>query len=162
LRTTNTRHGGDAGDWRKILHGVVRAVLDQALIRRVGLIGAEHEHIAIGFSARHGLGADDARSAGAIFNDDRLIEIAGSFLCDQARQSIDWSARRVGHDDGDAPARKALSVGGGRKTERGDAGEGCTTCEHERFRRKQSAGTVCRRRCLVKDASGPSAALRSP
>lgn len=45
---------------------------------------------------------------GAIFNDDRLIEIAGDFLCDQARQSVDWSARRVGHDDGDAAARKAL------------------------------------------------------
>jgi hypothetical protein len=104
-------HGGDARDRGKIPHRVVRAVLDQALIGRVGLVGAEYEHMPIRFRARHGLGADDARSAGAVFDDDRLIEIAGGFLCDQARQRVDWSARRVGHDDGDAAARKALRTG---------------------------------------------------
>ncbi|MGB8074478.1 MAG: hypothetical protein WCF55_16780, partial [Pseudolabrys sp.] len=61
------RHGGDAGDCGKVPHGVVRAILDQALVGRVGLIGAEHEHMAIRFSACHRVGADDARSAGTVF-----------------------------------------------------------------------------------------------
>jgi hypothetical protein len=64
----HVRHGGDAGDRDEVAHGVVRTVLDQALVGRVGLVGAEDEHVAVGLGARHRAGADDARAAGAVLN----------------------------------------------------------------------------------------------
>ena len=83
----HVRHGGDAGDRREIPHCVVGAVLDQALIGGVGLVGAEHQHMAVGLGARHRIGADDARSAGPVLHHDRLIEIAGAASCAISRAS---------------------------------------------------------------------------
>ena len=76
------RHRGDARDRREIPHRVVRAVLDQALVGGVGLVGAEHQHVAVGLGARHRVGANDTRCARAVFDHDRLIEVGRRLLRD--------------------------------------------------------------------------------
>jgi hypothetical protein len=78
----------------------------------VRLIGAEHEHVAIGLGTRHRFGPNDARSAGSVFDHDRLVEVARALLCDQTCQGIDGAAGRIGHDDSDGSTGKALRAGG--------------------------------------------------
>jgi hypothetical protein len=96
----HVRHRGDAGDRGEVLHRVVGAVLDQALVGSVGLVGAEHQHMAVGLGARHRVGADDARAAGAVLDHDRLTEIA------RAYRSKGWAIRRP-----DLPAARLAPVG---------------------------------------------------
>jgi hypothetical protein len=123
-------HGGNAGDRREITHRVVGAILDQALVGGVRLVGAEHERMAVGLGTRHRVGADDAGSAGTVFNHDRLVEVTRALLCDQTRQGIDGAAGRIGHDDGDGSTGKALRASGDGQTERGEAGKNGTAIEH--------------------------------
>jgi hypothetical protein len=96
----------------------------------VRLVGAEHEHVAIGIGARHRVGADDAGSARAVLDHDRLVEIARALLRDQTRQRIDGAAGRIGHDDGDRSTGKPLRAGGDGRTEHGEAGKNGTAIEH--------------------------------
>ena len=130
----DVRHGGDAGDRREILHRVVGAVLDQALIGGVGLVGAEHQRVAVGLGARHRVGADDARSARTILDHDGLAEIGRRLLGDHPCQRVDRTARRVGHNDRDGSARKALGARGGREPERGEPGEDTAARKHDMTR----------------------------
>ena len=126
----DVRHGGNAGDRGEIPHRVVGAVLDQALVGRVRLVGTEHQRVPVGLGARHRVGADDARSAGTVLDHDRLIELAGAFLRDQARQRVDRSAGRVGHHDGDGSVRKVLRLRGKRECGSSKAGKRGTTSDH--------------------------------
>ena len=105
------RDVGDAGDRGEILHRIVGAVLQQALVGGVGLVGAENERVAVGLGVRHRDAADHAGAAAAIVHRDRLAETASDRLRDQPRRDIDRSAGRVGHDDGDGAARKRLRAG---------------------------------------------------
>ena len=68
----------DAGNRRKILYRVIGAVLQQALIGRMGLVGAEHERVAVGLGARDRGAADHPGAAGAVVDNDRVPEIAAA------------------------------------------------------------------------------------
>ena len=126
----DVRHDGDPGNRRKILHRVVRPALDQALIDDMGLAGAEDQRVAVGLGARHRVGADDARRAGAVFDHDRLPQFGCRLLRDQAGHDVDRPAGRVGHDDGDGAARKSLgasAAGGGQARQARRAWRGGTS-----------------------------------
>ena len=124
----HVRHRGDAGDRREIAHRVIGAVLDQALVGGVGLVGAEDQGVAVGLGMRHRVGADDAGAARPVLHHDRLAEIG--LLGDQPRQQVDRPAGRVGHHDGDRAGRKRLRTRGRRDGERGERGEGGAAGEH--------------------------------
>ncbi len=104
------RDVGDAGDRREIRHRVVGAVLQQALVGGVGLVGAEDQRVAVGLGVLHRDAADHAGAAAAIVHRDRLAETVADRLRDQPRRDIDGAAGRVGHDDGDGAARKVLRL----------------------------------------------------
>ena len=143
----HVRHDGDAGDRRKILHRVVRTVLDQALIDGMGLAGAEDQRVAVGLGTRHRVGADDARSAGAVLDHDRLPQLGCRLLRDQARHDVDRPAGRVGHDDGDGAARKTLRASGQGEAKHGKPGE---------------RGAAGQHRLALLFTSGPDAKSRPP
>src|SRR5262245_57468611 len=51
---------------------------------------------------------DEAVSARAILDDDRLAPTAGQTICEQSRADIDAAARSKGHDELDRPLRPCL------------------------------------------------------
>ena len=58
----------------EIRRRVIGAVLQQALVGGVGLVGAEDQGVAVGFRVLHRDAADQARRAAAIVHRDRLAE----------------------------------------------------------------------------------------
>ena len=94
-RTTSTC-GMSATPAPRILHRVVGAVLQQALVGGMGLVGAEDEGVAVGLRVRHRDAADHARAAAAIVHRDRLAERVADRMRDQPRRQSTRSAGRVG------------------------------------------------------------------
>ena len=98
------RRGADDHHRLEILHRVERQLGIERLVHRVG-VEDEHEGVAVGRALRHVLGADDAGGAGAVLDDELLLERLAELGGEQARQRVDRAARRVGRDELDGLGR---------------------------------------------------------
>ncbi len=90
---------------------VLDRVVAQLLQRRVDAVRgdiAPQERVPVGGRARHVLGRDAAVRAGLVVDDDRLAELVGQALADDARHRIVAAAGRGRHDDRDHLARVGI------------------------------------------------------
>ena len=88
------RHRGEVGE------NIVRQLVEQR--RRDGVVVAGHEQrVAVGGGGRAGLRGDDAGGAGAILDDELLMEAARQLLAEDAHADIGDAARAIGHDQRD-------------------------------------------------------------
>src|SRR6266704_3399548 len=95
---------------------VVREVLVQARVDRDRGVRRDEKGVTVGRGLRRRLGADVAARAGAVVDDELLLERLGERLRELARIEIRAAARRRGHDEPDRPRRPgALRVRGRRQ-----------------------------------------------
>ena len=94
----------DLGDRRKILEDVVGQLPNEA--RRLNDLGNGDQHgVAIGLRLGHVVVADDAAAARLVLDKDGLLPRLLQFVGKQTGEDVGGAARRIGHDEGDAPAR---------------------------------------------------------
>ena len=72
----------------------------------------EPDRVAVGFGARDRFGPHIAAGAGAIVDDDLLLEPFAEFLGDDARDDVGTAAWREWHDQPDRPIRPACLAPG--------------------------------------------------
>ncbi len=75
-------------------------------------VGRHHDGVAVRRSLGHCLHADIGAGAGAIVDDDGLLEQHAHLLPDRARHDIHPAARGIRHDEPDGPGRVGLGAGG--------------------------------------------------
>ena len=117
-------HVGEQRDRREILHTVERHVGDQRVVHRVHAHRVEQDGVAVGRRARDRAGADVARAAGAVLDDDRLAHRLVQMQRDDARQDVGRPARRPRHQQRDRAVRIGLREGrrGGEAASDGECG----------------------------------------
>ena len=129
-------HIGEQRDRGEILHAVERHVGDERVVHRVHAHRVEQDRVAVRRRARDRAGADVARAAGAVLDDDRLAHRLMQMQRHDARQNVGRAARRPWHQQRDLAARIGLRKGrrGGERGKRGergtagDVGHGCRDC----------------------------------
>ena len=96
--------------------------------RRVRIVVGE-QRIAVGRRIDDRAGADGARSAGLVLDDEALAELDRQLLRHLARHDVDRSTGRVGHDDADGlvgiGCKRGAGAGQGRGQQHGAADSGC-------------------------------------
>ena len=94
----------DLGDRREILEDVVGQFRNEA--RRLNDLGNGDQHgMAIGLRLGDVVVADHAAAARLVLDDDGLLPRLLQFVGKQTGEDVGGAARRIGHDEGDAPAR---------------------------------------------------------
>ena len=94
----------------------------------------EQQRVAIGRRDRGRLGANRRAAAGLVVDDDRLAKLALQLLRQQPHHDVIRRPRRVGHDDPDRLARKALGnrpLRSAGQRQRRQGGNNCKSGEHE-------------------------------
>ena len=89
------------GDRREVLHGIEADVPVEMHVARHRCVGADHQRVAIGGSARNERRADIAARAGPVVDDHRLAPGLMQPVRDGARRQVRHRARRVADHDGD-------------------------------------------------------------
>jgi hypothetical protein len=110
---------GEPGDGCEVLR-LVTGVLQEDVVRGVGLVRRQHEGVPVGLGLRDLPGADRAGAAADVLDDGTLAE-RSELRRQQPRERVDPPARRVGYDDPEDTGGKALREDA-RRRERG-AGE---------------------------------------
>ena len=114
---------GEPGYGGEVLR-LVAGVLQEDVVRGVGLVRRQHERVAVGIGLRNLPGADRAGAAADVLDDGTLAKGA-ELRRQQPRERIDRPAGRVRHDDPDRARREGLRDGaGGRERGSGEEGEG--------------------------------------
>ena len=91
---------GDAADLREILDRIVRQVrIEPGRDRQRGV--GQQQGVAVGRGAHHDRGPGGAARPAAVLDDDRLAELLGQFLRDQARRNVREGAGCERHHDAD-------------------------------------------------------------
>ena len=121
-------------DRREVIRGIVRQLLEQAGVERVGAEIAQEDGVAVGRRTLHVLGTDDRRAAGAVVDHDRLPERFAHLGTYGARKEIGTAPRGKRHDQANRLRRIALP--GGRQcndpqAEDRSGGEAKTSQAHE-------------------------------
>ena len=107
----------EPGDRQVVLHRVVGNLLEQVLVRGVRRVGRDEHRVAVGRRLLHRFGADEARRAGLVVDDHRLLGDARDLLPERARELVGGAAGRERHDE------RELLVGILGVRERAEAGE---------------------------------------
>ncbi|MNL25846.1 hypothetical protein D3C87_1473420 [compost metagenome] len=118
------RHGRHLAHRGQRAGGVQLELVQAAIDDDAGVV-AEQRRAAIALGAAHELGADIAAGAAPVVHDHRHAKALRQARCDDAREDVRGTARRVGRDD----AQRGAGVGGGIGSGEGGglhAGEGCS------------------------------------
>ena len=121
MQQDDHRHADDAGDRGDVADEVELQIIVERGVDRVRH-GGEQQRVAVGRGADHGLGADIAAGAGAVFDHEGLPEPLVEPLADQPRRDVDAAAGGKTGNDAHRPGRVILRRGGMRKRRRGEAG----------------------------------------
>jgi hypothetical protein len=140
----------DERDRREVPRGVVRTLRRELGRNGKGPGKAEEQRVAVGRAVRNELGADEARRAGAVIDDDLLPQRLTEPLRHHARDYVDGTSRRRRREHAYRPAGVARVGRGLRRGERACAHH-CEPCNFHKQAYQRSllvGGSGGRRRPL--------------
>ena len=108
MREQRDRHRCDQPDRREILARVEAGIGIETGIDRQRAGMAEEQRMTVGRALDEGAGTDQAGAAGAIVDHDLLAKRSRKFFRHHARQGVDATPGRIGHDQGDGSCGVSL------------------------------------------------------
>ncbi|MCY1302602.1 hypothetical protein D9M70_522670 [compost metagenome] len=99
------------GDGHEVLGRVVGQFREQSQVDGPGVVGAQHQGVAIRRRLDHVAHGDLAAAAGLVLDDNGLPQLLAQAGLDRPRQDVRRAAGRQRHDQGDGTIRKRRCAG---------------------------------------------------
>ena len=112
----------DEYDRRQVLLGIERKLLIERHVCG-DLQIVQQQRVAVGRRLHDLVGRDDGAAAADVFDDEILLELVCQCGCDLSCGLVGRAAGRVGHDDGDGPARIVVRTQRGSDCAKTDCGQ---------------------------------------